>query len=79
MRCGDCGCNIPEGEEVEDTRSQGFSGIVGGGTVQRLEVVHLCRPCAAKANRLWNVLIGGAVGVAIFGLSLCLYDWVAGR
>jgi hypothetical protein len=78
-RCEDCGCNIPDGEEVEDTRSQGFSGVAPGNTVQRMEVVYLCRACASRANRLWNILIWGFVGIAIFGLTLCLYDWLRGR
>jgi hypothetical protein len=78
MRCEHCGCNIPEGEEVEDTRAT-HSGNVFSGMYQRTDVIYLCRPCASRANRLWNVLIWGFVAIAILGLSLCLYDWIRGR
>lgn len=78
MRCDHCGCDIPEGEEIEDTRATGFSGTIGN-TVQTTELFYLCRSCAASANQHWKILGYVFVGIAILGLLLCLWDWLSGR
>jgi hypothetical protein len=66
MRCDDCGCDIPPGQEVETTRSeqQGTAGPLGAGT--STEVIKLCPACARRRGR-WGWVATLIVAVLFFG------------
>ena len=74
MRCDSCGCDIPEGQEVETTRQES-SGILGGGLTTHTDLVYHCPRCAGESNRFWNTLIWIGAGIAILGLCLWARDW----
>jgi hypothetical protein len=66
MRCDDCGCDIPRGQEVKTTRSEqtGPPGVLGART--STQTVTLCRRCAHRREvRGW--MIGCIVALLFFG------------
>jgi hypothetical protein len=55
-RCEQCGCMIPDGEEIQETTTSS-SGIAPGGLTTSGESYFLCRTCAGRKNRFWNILL----------------------
>jgi hypothetical protein len=58
-RCEQCGWNIPDGEEIAETRteSQGLPGTWGSLGSTTGDLFYLCRGCAKRKNRFWNILV----------------------
>lgn len=76
MRCDDCGCDIPAGQEVETTRSEqtGGPGLTGAHT--STELATLC-PACARRRATWGWIIGLAVAItAIGGIAVFITEVV---
>jgi len=75
MRCDNCGCEIPEGQQILSTRSEQNDppGYTGAHTAT--EAIWLCRSCAEKRRRLgvfaWLVVMAFLIFV--------VFLWILGR
>ena len=66
MRCDDCGCDIPAGQEIETTRSKQTGGVDHMGPRTRTELITICPRCSRRRNFLgW--MAGLAVALLFFG------------
>jgi hypothetical protein len=67
MQCDHCGCNLPKGEQVQDTRSEQIEPPSRYHGNTRTVLITLCPACAHKRRRmLWFVL--GFLVLLVVGL-----------